>query len=222
MDVVRVTTDTSTVQGTECQKKDWRSHKIGCRVACSVRDMRKDLGPEMEAKHKSFEAWCTNTGPFSHAAISALGLHSDWTRLGVHHRSMSSFLFQPPLDNYVFLVDVQTTSTVISSRLMDDGVNAELNIRFTHSIKSARCASMKEVHAFSDWRFKDGALGTEMSLAHRPGLLRILFINDGFKFPLDHYTTPVNLEPSDILGIPFKPDWLQWLRSWLEEPTEGT
>ncbi|KAE9394342.1 hypothetical protein BT96DRAFT_978578 [Gymnopus androsaceus JB14] len=142
--------------GKECQKKDWCSHKIGCRVACSIRDMRKDLGPEIEAKHKSFEAY--------HAAISALGLHSDWTRL----------------DNYVFLVDVQTTSTVISSRLIGDGTNTELNIRFIHSIKSARCASMEEVHTISDWRFKDGALGTEMSLAHRPGLLRILFTNDGF------------------------------------------
>jgi len=169
--------------------------------------MRKSLGPMMEAKHKSFEAWCTNTGPFTHAAISALGLHSDWTRL----------------DNYVFLVDVQTTSTVINSRLIDDGANTEVNIRFTHSIKSARCTSMKEVHEISDWRFKDGALETEKSMAHRPGLLRILFINEGFPVPLDHYTTPVNLEPSDILHLPFKPDWLQWLCSWLEEAeaTEG-
>lgn len=79
---------------------------------------------------------------------------------------------------------------------------------------------MEEVHTISDWRFKDGALGTEMSLAHRPGLLRILFTNDSFLYPLDHYTTPVNLEPSDLLNIPFKPDWLQWLCSWLEEATE--
>lgn len=117
----------------------------------------------------------------------------------------------------MFLVDVQTTSTVKSSRLIGDGAYTELNIRFTHSIKSARCAAMKEVHAISDWRFKDGALGTEMSLAHRPGLMRILFINDGFPFPLDRYTTPINIEPADILNIQFMPNWLQWLRSFLEE-----
>jgi hypothetical protein len=111
---------------------------------------------------------------------------------------------------------------VISSRLIGDGTNTELNIRFTHSIKSARCASMKEVHEFSDSRFKDGALGTEMSLAHRPGLMRILFRNDSFPFPLDHYTTPINIERPDLLGLPFNPDWLQWLHSWLEETTEAS
>jgi hypothetical protein len=79
-------------QSKECQKKDWRSHKVGCQVACSVRDTRKALGPEIEAKHKSFEMWCTNTGPFCHAAVSALGLHSDWSRLSAFYSSISSFL----------------------------------------------------------------------------------------------------------------------------------
>lgn len=111
---------------------------------------------------------------------------------------------------------------MISSRLIGDGTNTELKIQFTHSIKSARSASMKEVHEFSDSRFKDGALGTEKSLAHRQGLMRILFRNDSFPFPLDHYTTPIDIELSDLLDIPFKPDWLQWLHSWLEETTEAS
>jgi len=57
-------------------------HKALCHVANDICDTRKQQGEEIEMKHKSFEAWCTNSGPFSHAAISALGLHSDWKRVG--------------------------------------------------------------------------------------------------------------------------------------------
>jgi hypothetical protein len=36
---------------------------------------------------------------------------------------------------------------------------------------------MEEMHALLDWRFPGGAADTELSLAHRPGLMRIYFIN---------------------------------------------
>ena len=71
------------LQSKTCQKADWKEgHKLICRSASNLRDIRERYGEEIELKHKSFEAWCTETGSFSHAAISALGLHSDWKRIG--------------------------------------------------------------------------------------------------------------------------------------------
>ena len=65
-----------------CQKADWKTaHKAICRIANHIRDTRERQGEEIEMKHKSFEAWCTDSGPFAHAAVSALGLHSDWKRI---------------------------------------------------------------------------------------------------------------------------------------------
>ena len=65
------------------QKADWEAgHKSICRNANDIRDIREQQGEEIALKHKSFEAWCTDTGSFPHAAVSAVGLHSDWKRIG--------------------------------------------------------------------------------------------------------------------------------------------
>jgi hypothetical protein len=103
-------------------------------------------------------------------------------------------------------------------RLIDDGVNTEFTIEFTHSIKSARCASMEEMHAMLDWRFPTGAIATEYTLAHRPGLMRIYFSNASLPYPLDGYTTPIDIEPANLLAIPYDPNWLEVLRSRVEMP----
>jgi hypothetical protein len=103
-------------------------------------------------------------------------------------------------------------------RLIDDGINAKFKIRFTHSIKSARCASMEEMHAIMDWRFVDGAIATEWNLAHRPGLMRIYFSNTSLPFPIERYTTPIDIEPADLLAIPYDPNWLEVLRSRVDMP----
>ncbi|KIM37301.1 hypothetical protein M413DRAFT_277001 [Hebeloma cylindrosporum] len=66
-----------------CQKADWKAgHKAICSGTCAMRDLRALCGEEIQLKFASFEAWCIETGPFSRAAISALGLHSDWKRIG--------------------------------------------------------------------------------------------------------------------------------------------
>ena len=103
-------------------------------------------------------------------------------------------------------------------QLVDDGVNAQFEIKFTHSIKSARCASMEEMHAMLDWRFTNGAITTEWALAHRPGLMRIFFSNTSLPFPLDGFTTPVEVEPADLLKIPYDPNWLEVLHSRVDMP----
>jgi hypothetical protein len=120
-------------------------------------------------------------------------------------------------DNYVFLVDVETTTTVFKLRAIDDGVNVKCKLRFTHCILSARCASMQEMHAMLDWRFSNGASGTEL-LAHHPGLMRIFFTNSSLPFPLDGYTTPIDISPADLLEIPYDSNWLEVLRSRVDIP----
>jgi hypothetical protein len=107
---------------------------------------------------------------------------------------------------------------VTKAQLIDDGINTLLKIRFTHSIKSARCASMEEMHAIMDRRFLGGATATEWNLAHRPGLMRIYFTNTSLPFPLDGYTTPMDIEPADLLTIPYDPNWLEALRSRMDMP----
>ena len=105
-----VTTDIFTAQSKECQKTDWRrSHKDACRVACGVHDLCKALGPEMETKYKSFEAWCQNavSGYIGFAAVSALGLHADWTRLSVPYSSSVSF--------FILTNQLQTTTFFYST-----------------------------------------------------------------------------------------------------------
>jgi hypothetical protein len=122
-------------------------------------------------------------------------------------------------DNYVFYLEVETTTTVLKGpQLIDDGINALFKIRFTHSIKSARCASMEEMHALLDQRYLGGAIATERTLAHRPGLMRIYFSNTSIPFPLDGYTTPIDIEPADLLEIPYDPNWLKVLRSRVDMP----
>jgi hypothetical protein len=122
-------------------------------------------------------------------------------------------------DNYVFYLEVETTTTVIKGpQLIDDGINVQFNIAFTHSIKSARCASMEEMHALLDWRFTNGAITTEYNLAHRPGLMRMYFSNKSLPFPLDGYTTPIDIEPAKLLKIPYDPNWLEVLHSRVDMP----
>jgi hypothetical protein len=103
-------------------------------------------------------------------------------------------------------------------RLIEDGINAQVEIKFTHSIKSAGCASMEEMHALLDWRYPSGATATEYTLAHRPGLMRIYFSNPSLPYPIDGYTTPIDIEPADLLAIPYDPNWLEVLRSRVDMP----
>jgi hypothetical protein len=72
---------------------------------------------------------------------------------------------------------------------------------------------MEEMHTLMDWRFSGGAIDTELNLAHRPGLMRIYFTNSSLPFPLDGYTTPINIKPANLLEIPYNPNWLEVLRS---------
>jgi hypothetical protein len=101
---------------------------------------------------------------------------------------------------------------------LDDGITVHFEFKFSHSIKSARCASMEEMHAMLDWQFSGGAITTEYTLAHRPGLMRVFFSNASLPPPLDCYTTPMGLEPADLLRIPYDPNWLERLRSQVDIP----
>jgi len=77
---------------------------------------------------------------------------------------------------------------------------------------------MEEMHALLDWRLPGGASDTEMNLAHRPGLMRIYFINSSLPFPLDGYTTPIDIEPVHLLKMPYDPNWLEVLHSRVDMP----
>jgi len=77
---------------------------------------------------------------------------------------------------------------------------------------------MEEMHTLLDWRFPGGAADTELSLAHRPGLMRIYFINRSLPFPFDVYTTPIDIEPVHLLKIPYDSNWLEVLRSRVDMP----
>ena len=77
---------------------------------------------------------------------------------------------------------------------------------------------MQEMHAMLDWRFSSGASGTELNLAHHPGLMRIFFTNSSLPFPLDGYTTPIDISPADLLEIPYDSNWLEVLRSRVDMP----
>ena len=103
-------------------------------------------------------------------------------------------------------------------QVIDDGANAKCKLRFMHSILSARCASMQEMHAMLDWRFSGGAAATELNLAHRPGLMRIYFTNKSLPYPLDGYTTPIEIDPTDLLVIPYDLNWLEVLCSRVDVP----
>ena len=77
---------------------------------------------------------------------------------------------------------------------------------------------MEEMHALLDWRFPGGAADTERNLAHRPGLMRIYFINSSLPFPLDGYTTPIDIEPVHLLNMPYDLNWLEVLRYRVDTP----
>lgn len=77
---------------------------------------------------------------------------------------------------------------------------------------------MQEMHTMLDWRFANGATGTELNLAHLPGLMRIYFTNKSLPFPLDGYTTPIDIDPADLLARPYDSNWLELLRSRVDMP----
>ena len=43
--------------------------------------------------------------------------------------------------------------------------------------------------------------------------MRIYFTNKSLPFPLDGYTTPIDIVPADLLEIPYDSNWLEVLRS---------
>lgn len=77
---------------------------------------------------------------------------------------------------------------------------------------------MEEMHTLMDWRFPGGAADTERNLAHRPGLMRIYFTNNSIPFPLDGYTTPMEIRRYNLLMNPYDPNWLEELRSQVDMP----
>ncbi|KAF8966122.1 hypothetical protein BDZ97DRAFT_1756822 [Flammula alnicola] len=171
-----------------CQKAHWPEHKICCRTNSAVRNVRKSLGDEVEAKHKSFVKWCDNARSYAAgAAISALGILEDWKRI----------------DTHVFLVEVKTVAITPENASLGGSRKSRFNYR--HSLKSARCASMEEIHSLFDWRYKAGPDLVEFMMAHRPGLMRMLFLDPSLPKPLDHYTAPIDLTVANLL--PYNPNW---------------
>jgi hypothetical protein len=62
-----------------------------------------------------------------------------------------------------------------------------------------------------DSKFTGGHAIIERDLAPRPGMLRILVIDDGLPSPLDLYTLPFDVD-EDISQCPKDPLWLTHLR----------
>jgi hypothetical protein len=67
-----------------------------------------------------------------------------------------------------------------------------------------------------DWRFVDGHATLERSMASRPGLMRILCVDDGLPVPFDLYTLPTDI-PDDLAPNHYDPLWHQHLTAMVDE-----
>jgi hypothetical protein len=141
----------------------------------------------------TFEKWCgKNSSNICSAALSALEVMRDQRRI----------------DTYVFLVyvDVVESRNPISNKL-----------KFVRSVRTARSATMLQVHEMLQWRFAEGRAHVERYLAPRPGVMRILAIDDGLPIPFDTYTLPTVVDQIAMTLAPFNADWLPNLKRAVEE-----
>jgi len=147
------------------------------------------MGGWIEERQKTFEKWCDKySQPIASAALSALEVMIDRERTETH----------------VFLVFLNVVDLALFGATNDKS-------RFDRSVRQAYCASMSQVHQMFDSKFHGGHAIIERDLAPRPGMLRILVIDDGLPSPLDLYTLPFDFD-DDINQCPVDPHWLTHLK----------
>ncbi|KAF8068588.1 hypothetical protein FPV67DRAFT_1081966 [Lyophyllum atratum] len=161
--------------GRDCQRAHWPAHKKFCKVNVDLRKDAKELGEVVQAKQASFARWCEdNHQQFAHAALHALGIHSPLDR--------------ERLQNYAFLIIIQTRDVT--------AVGAK-KFKFVHSILKASQVSMTEMHLRYAWRFVRGDT-TLPSPA------------------LDLYTVPMEVGDED-LPRSYDPLWLATLKEEVQQ-----
>lgn len=177
----------------ECQKQHWKEHKPACDSNVRVRQVRKKLGPIVAERQRSHEKWCQKNGQWiSHAALSALEIKKDWTRIDTQV--------------FVLYVDVEQIPPSPDSP----------NHAFRRSLRSASSVPLSRVHQMFDHRM--GYDGLEIYLAPHAQVMRVLIIDDGLPQigNLDLYTLPVRVALADPIH-PFNHGWYRDLKRRVDD-----
>lgn len=185
------------------------------------------LGPQVERTFKAFAKYCKALGAFLELpAISALNLR--WGRERVSTLSFTMPLcyithqFKPHKhpDTHVFFVRIRAKETILKK------TSRTTRGCITFKLLSAECKTMREMHELLDWRSGPfcGPEVTELTMAHRPGLLR-LFVMDVSGIlppPLDGYTLPTDVSnwPASLYKK-YNPRWLEKLLESIDQPMTG-
>jgi len=180
----------------ECQRAHWKQHQPCCQVNVDLHRLRERINPIIAERQKTFEKWCVkNSEHITQAALSALEIMR-----GGGDREV--------IETRVFLVYIDVVEKVSSTSSMP---------KFVRGIRDARRTSMTEIHKLLRSRFAGGYDSVERYLAHRPGVMRILIIDDGLPVPFDTYTMPTFVDSRTALFSPFDPSWLPRLKRDVEK-----
>jgi len=185
----------------DCQVAHWSQHKLCCKDTVLARENANKAPWDIRARIKTHRKWCYHhIHRFTNAALQALKVWEDRQRI----------------DTHVFLVYIDVEEYVESE--------AEKRIMFLRTIREAGGATLADVHAMYDQQFaliapgesqvQSGHEVLERTLAHRPGLLRMMVVDDGLpgvcvplicSLPVDIPEEAVSLAVSDT-------DWLSKLK----------
>jgi len=167
----------------ECQKSHWKAHRAACQSNVDIRITSELLGVVVSERQKAFKKWCeSHVNPIALAGISALDLRRDFSRTA----------------DYVFVVYLD----VVQGR----SPKAPHKLTFSHSVKTAICTPIAEVHRIVDPKFPMGGYDAVERDLGGPGVLRVLVFDEGLPSPLDVYTVPTVVE--GVLHTPFQANWL--------------
>jgi hypothetical protein len=152
------------------------------------------MDPVIAERQVTFEKWCGKNSPnISCAALSALEVMRDMKRIDTHA--------------LLIYVDVAVHMSPTSNH----------KPKFVHSVRDARCVTMSHVHNMLQRRFAGGRTDVERYLAPRPGVMRILIIDDGLPLPFDAYTLPTTIDKIAGTLAPFNASWLSDLQRVVKE-----
>jgi len=177
----------------ECQRIQWAEHKSACDTQVHIGQALDILGDKVARTFKAFVRFAKAiSGYLETPAISALKLHRGKDRV----------------ETNCFLITIRAKETIF--RETAKGIKGCI----TFKVENAEGVTMDYMHKFLDYR--SGPFytpeRTEVTLAHRKGLMRI-FIHDVSGIlppPLDGYTLP-----TDISNWPptyhhrYDPQWQQ-------------
>ncbi|KAF8154502.1 hypothetical protein B0H34DRAFT_716753 [Crassisporium funariophilum] len=192
--------------GTDCQKAHWAEHKPHCQNQSARNALRKSLGPDFVALEKSFRDWCKDNSKYLVGfAVSALGLHEDR---------------KARIDSHVFLVGIEPV------QISYPGQNTTSSRTIRYIVKSARCATMDEIHLLLDNKWggtaEEAYAITEVSCSHRLGFLRMIVMDSSgvLPVPFDTFTIPTDIAhfSDEFIQTNYNPDWQRDLLKTFGQP----